>query len=176
MSPSLDPILRGRKSQPQLLVEVLQDIQQEHGWISRDAITTVSRELGVPLMEVFRVAHFYKAFSLLPRGKNVLTLCMGTACHVRGSSPLLEQALHDLPLVGKQVGLVLIKSLEAVLHPLEHAPRLLLESLLLNLLYPLIQRGLARLKCLLDRTYFSRDAGKRLGLHGGTVLRWLHPD
>ena len=73
MSPSLDPILRGRKSQPQLLVEVLQDIQQEHGWISRDAITTVSRELGVPLMEVFRVAHFYKAFSLLPRGKNVLT-------------------------------------------------------------------------------------------------------
>ncbi len=93
MSPSLDPILRGRKSQPQLLVEVLQDIQQEHGWISRDAITTVSRELGVPLMEVFRVAHFYKAFSLLPRGKNVLTLCMGTACHVRGSSPLLEQAL-----------------------------------------------------------------------------------
>jgi len=93
MSTSLDPILEGRRSQPQLLIEVLQDIQQEHGWISRDAITAVSRELGVPLMEVFRVAHFYKAFSLLPRGRHVLTLCMGTACHVRGANPLLEQAL-----------------------------------------------------------------------------------
>jgi NADH-quinone oxidoreductase subunit E len=93
MSPSLNPILMGRKSQPQLLVEVLQDIQLEHGWISRDAITTVSRELGVPLMEVYRVAHFYKAFSLVPRGKHVLTFCMGTACHVRGANPILEQAL-----------------------------------------------------------------------------------
>ena len=79
-----------------MLIEVLQDLQQERGWISRDAITTVSRELGVPLIEVYRVAHFYKAFSLAPRGKHVLTLCMGTACHVRGANPLLEQALRML--------------------------------------------------------------------------------
>jgi NADH:ubiquinone oxidoreductase subunit E len=76
-----------------MLIEVLQDIQQEQGWISREAITTVSGELGVPLMEVYRVAHFYKAFSLVPRGKHILTLCLGTACHVRGANPLLQQAL-----------------------------------------------------------------------------------
>lgn len=96
MSKSLDSILEGYRSQPQKLIEVLQDIQQEHGWISREAITTASVELGVPLMEVYRVAHFYKAFSLEPRGKHVLTLCMGTACHVRGANPLLEQALGML--------------------------------------------------------------------------------
>jgi NADH:ubiquinone oxidoreductase subunit E len=96
MSQSIEPILEGRRSQPHLLIEVLHDIQKDCGWISRESITTVSKELGVPLMEVYRVAHFYKAFSLEPRGKHVLTLCMGTACHVRGSNPLLELALELL--------------------------------------------------------------------------------
>jgi len=50
----------------------------------------------LPLMEVYRVATFYKAFSLKPRGKNVLTLCMGTACHVRGSKLLLNQAAAQI--------------------------------------------------------------------------------
>jgi NADH:ubiquinone oxidoreductase subunit E len=93
MTVQLETILEGRKSQPQQLIEVLQDIQQAHGWISEEAVTTVSDELGVPLMEVYRVANFYKAFHLEPRGKNVITICMGTACHVRGANPLLEQAL-----------------------------------------------------------------------------------
>jgi len=88
----LESILDGRKSQPQQLIEVLQDIQQTRGWISPEEVATVSNELGVPLMEVYRVANFYKAFHLDPRGKNVITLCMGTACHVRGANPLLEQA------------------------------------------------------------------------------------
>lgn len=92
MAVPLESILEGRKSQPQQLIEVLQDIQQTHGWISQEAVTTVAGELGVPLMEVFRVANFYKAFHLAPRGKNIITLCMGTACHVRGANPLLEQA------------------------------------------------------------------------------------
>lgn len=96
MSKSLNLILEGSRSQPQKLIEVLQDIQQEQGWISREAIITVSKELGVPLMEVYRVAHFYKAFSLVPKGRHVLTLCMGTACHVRGANPLLQQALSML--------------------------------------------------------------------------------
>jgi NADH:ubiquinone oxidoreductase subunit E len=93
MAMQLEAILEGRKSQPQQLIEVLQDIQQAHGWIPEEAVTTVAEELGVPLMEVYRVANFYKAFHLEPRGRNVITLCMGTACHVRGANPLLEQAL-----------------------------------------------------------------------------------
>lgn len=93
---ALDPILKGRRSQPQQLIEVLQDIQKEHGHVSKDAMTAVSRELGVPVIEVYRVAKFYKAFSLKPRGKHLITLCLGTACHVRGSNPLLDQALSLL--------------------------------------------------------------------------------
>ena len=57
---------------------------------------TVSDCLGVPLMEVYRVASFYKAFSLKPRGKNVITMCMGTACHVRGAKLLINQAAGQL--------------------------------------------------------------------------------
>ena len=57
---------------------------------------TVARELGVPLMEVYRVANFYKAFTLKPRGKNVITICTGTACHVRGSDLLIDQVKGQL--------------------------------------------------------------------------------
>jgi NADH-quinone oxidoreductase subunit E len=92
----LDSILDNRRSQPQQLIEALQDIQQNFGYISQPDMRTVSRELGVPLMEVYRVASFYKAFHLKPAGKVVLTLCMGTACHVRNSQLLLDQAVGQL--------------------------------------------------------------------------------
>lgn len=97
MSPlPLDLILEGRRSQPHQLIEVLQDVQENYGYISEEAMRTVSDALGVPLMEVYRVASFYKAFRLSPRGKNAITLCMGTACHVRGSRLLHDQAVGQL--------------------------------------------------------------------------------
>lgn len=91
-SSTVETILEGRRSQPQQMIEVLQDIQEACGYISEESMTRVSGELGVPLIEVSRVAHFYKAFTLAPRGKHVLTVCMGTACHVRGANPLLLEA------------------------------------------------------------------------------------
>jgi NADH:ubiquinone oxidoreductase subunit E len=93
---TLDQILEERRSQPNQLIEVLLDIQKNFGYISEEAIQSVSHGLGVPLMEVCRVASFYKAFRLTPSGKNVLTMCMGTACHVRGSRLLLDQATGQL--------------------------------------------------------------------------------
>lgn len=92
----MDSILEGRRSQPHQLIEVLQDVQESFGYIPEEAMTTVSRELGVPLTEVYGAASFYKAFSLKPRGKNVLTVCTGTACHVRGAKLLLNQAAGQL--------------------------------------------------------------------------------
>jgi NADH:ubiquinone oxidoreductase subunit E len=92
----LERILKNRRSQPQQLVEVLQDVQEAVGYIPQEAMTTVAKELGVPLIEVSRVAHFYKAFSLKPRGKHVVTVCMGTACHVRGSPRMLDQVKGEL--------------------------------------------------------------------------------
>ena len=92
----IDKILEGRRSQPHQLVEVLQDVQEEYGYISQESMQTVSQGLGVPLMEVYSVASFYKAFRLTPAGKNILTMCMGTACHVRGARLLLDQATGQL--------------------------------------------------------------------------------
>ena len=93
---TLDQIVEGRRSQPNQLIEVLQDVQKNYGYLSKEAIQTVSQDLGVPLIEVCRVASFYKAFRLKPSGKNVLTMCMGTACHVRGARLLLDQATGQL--------------------------------------------------------------------------------
>ena len=93
---TLDQILEGRLSQPNQLIEVLQDVQENDGYISKEAMEAVSQGLGVPLMEVYRVASFYKVFRLKPSGKNVLTMCMGTACHVRGARLLLDQATSQL--------------------------------------------------------------------------------
>ena len=74
----------------------MEDVQEDYGYIPEEAMRTVSQGLGVPLMEVYRVASFYKAFRLNPPGKNVLTMCMGTACHVRGARLLLDQATGQL--------------------------------------------------------------------------------
>ncbi len=79
-----------------MLIEVLLDLQDQEGYLPEDALKAVSTELGVPLIDVYRVAHFYKAFSLKPRGKNVITVCTGTACHVRGSHLLVNQVKGQL--------------------------------------------------------------------------------
>ena len=93
---ALAKILKGRRSQPHQLIEVLQDVQEHYGYVSEDSMKRVAKELGVALMEVYSVVSFYKAFSMKPRGKNVITVCMGTACHVRGAQLLSNQALGQL--------------------------------------------------------------------------------
>lgn len=85
----LDAMLEGREAQPGQLIEVLQDMQAEYKYLPEEGLRIVSERLGVPPIEVFRVANFYKAFSLTPRGRHLLTVCMGTACHVRGAPRLL---------------------------------------------------------------------------------------
>jgi len=92
----LTDLLDGRKSQPSQLVEVLLDVQDKYGHVPQAAMITLSQELGVPLIEVWRVAHFYKAFTLDPRGKHVVTVCLGTACHVRGAPRALDQVTAQL--------------------------------------------------------------------------------
>jgi len=96
MPQTLEQILEGRHSQPNQLIEVLQDVQANYGYIPREAMEAASQGLGVPLIEVYRVASFYKAFRLKPSGKYMLTMCTGTACHVRGSDLLLDYAASHL--------------------------------------------------------------------------------
>ncbi|MBW2053936.1 MAG: NAD(P)H-dependent oxidoreductase subunit E [Deltaproteobacteria bacterium] len=92
----LDSILEGRRSQPHQLIEVLQDVQEKYGYIPEEAMRVISKDLGVPLIDVYSAAVFYKVFTMKPRGKNVVTMCLGTACHVRGAKLLLNQATGQL--------------------------------------------------------------------------------
>lgn len=89
-------ILKNRKGESCELIEVLQDVQGAYNYLPEDVLRVVSKELKTPLIEVFRVANFYKAFTLQPRGKHLLTVCMGTACHVRGAPKLEDEVLGQL--------------------------------------------------------------------------------
>ncbi len=91
----LSTILEDRKSEPDQLIEVLQEVQAMFGYLSRESMEIVADTLGVPVIEVFRVASFYKAFRLHRCGKHVLTICDGTACHVRGAPMLIDQATNQ---------------------------------------------------------------------------------
>jgi len=68
------------------LIPILQDVQKEFKYLPQDALGAVSRLLDVPISNIYEVSTFYKAFSLTPRGEHELSLCVGTACHVRGAT------------------------------------------------------------------------------------------
>jgi NADH-quinone oxidoreductase subunit E len=72
------------------LVSILQDIQSEYRYLPEDALLQVSETMGIPASRIYDVATFFKAFSLKPRGKHVIDVCLGTACHVRGGHRVLE--------------------------------------------------------------------------------------
>ena len=73
------------------LISILQDIQEEYNYLPQEALKIVSKTLAVPLIDILGVATFYRAFSLEPRGKHLITVCLGTACHVRGGPKILEE-------------------------------------------------------------------------------------
>lgn len=76
------------------LIQILLEIQQRRHWLSEDDLALVSRRLGVPLGRVYHIATFYKAFSLTPKGKHMVSVCLGTACQVRGATRLLDKVVE----------------------------------------------------------------------------------
>src|SRR5512145_689083 len=80
------------------LIAILQQIQARFHYLPEEALRAVSRRLRIPLTQVFHVATFYNCFSLEPRGRHHLRVCLGTACHVRGGQRILEKVLRELNL------------------------------------------------------------------------------
>ncbi len=78
------------------LLAILQDIQAKYNWLPPDTLRMVSAKLCVPLIDIYSVATFYHAFSLTPRGKHLCTVCLGTACHVRGAPTVLDRIENKL--------------------------------------------------------------------------------
>lgn len=78
------------------LVSILQDIQNEYNYLPRNALEKLSKKLDIPLSQIYSMATFFKAFSLKERGKHIINVCLGTACHVRGADLILESLERQL--------------------------------------------------------------------------------
>ena len=79
-----------------MLVSILQDIQEEYSYLPREALIEVSTGLGIALSQVYSVATFFKSLSLTPRGRHIIKVCLGTACHVRSGVRILEEIERQL--------------------------------------------------------------------------------
>lgn len=87
----IDQIIDKYEGEEGILIQLLLDIQQELNWIPREVAERISQRLNIPQSQIYRVASFYTAMSLTPRGRHLVSVCMGTACHVRGSPRLLDR-------------------------------------------------------------------------------------
>ena len=86
----IDQIIDKYQAEPSSLIQVLLEIQAQHHWLPKEALERISERLQVPLTQILHIATFYKAFSLVPKGRHEIHICMGTACHVRGAQRVLD--------------------------------------------------------------------------------------
>jgi NADH-quinone oxidoreductase subunit E len=86
----VDQIIDQHDCEASSLIQVLLDIQSENHWLPKEALENVAERLQVPLTRIQHIVTFYKAFSLVPKGRHEIHICMGTACHVRGAARVLD--------------------------------------------------------------------------------------
>ena len=110
----VDEIIRKWNSDNEYVIEMMQDIQDEFRHISRDTLEQINKSTRVPLAELYHIATFYKAFSLEPRGKFEIQVCMGTACHVKGAGRVLDAFERELGIADGQTTGDKLFSLEGV--------------------------------------------------------------
>ncbi|MCK4431834.1 MAG: NAD(P)H-dependent oxidoreductase subunit E [Candidatus Aminicenantes bacterium] len=92
----LTEIIEKYGSDTNAIVAILQDIQEEFNYLPKDVLMKLSEEINVPLSRILSVSTFYKAFSLTPKGKYPINVCLGTACHVRGGARIMEKIEREL--------------------------------------------------------------------------------
>jgi NADH-quinone oxidoreductase subunit E len=110
----VEGIIERHNRQSSSLIAVLLDVQEEYHYLPKDALLEIAGKLEIPLSRVYSLATFFKAFSLLPRGKHAIRVCMGTACHVRGGGRILEKIERDLNIKSGETTEDLSFSLNAV--------------------------------------------------------------
>ena len=92
----IDSIIQQYGARESAILGILQDIQAEEKYLPKEALEYVSQKMNIPLVQVFRIATFYNALSLKPRGRHKIDVCLGTACHVRGGGKILDKMERDL--------------------------------------------------------------------------------
>lgn len=110
----VDQIVDKFQCQPSTLIQVLLDIQSENNWLPQQALQRVAERLRVPLSRIQHITTFYKAFSLVPKGRHGIHICMGTACHVRGAGRVLDTVEELTGIKPGETDLALKFSLETV--------------------------------------------------------------
>ena len=92
----VDAIIDSYGAEPASLLAIMQDVQDAENYLPREAVDQIAKRLAVPISRIYSMATFFESFHLEPRGKHICTVCMGTACHVRGAQRLVEQLERDL--------------------------------------------------------------------------------
>jgi len=110
----IDQIIDKHQSEPSSLIQVMLEIQSENNWLPKTALDRISERLDVPLARILHIATFYKAFSLVPKGRHGIHICVGTACHVRGASRILDTVQDQTGIKPGETDLDLKFSLEVV--------------------------------------------------------------
>jgi NADH-quinone oxidoreductase subunit E len=110
----IDKIIDKYQGDAGSLIQVLLEIQSENRWLPKEALDKVSKKLKVPLNRIQHIVTFYKAFSLLPKGRHEIHICTGTACHVRGAPRLLDSVQDLIGIRPGETDLDLKFSLETV--------------------------------------------------------------
>jgi len=87
----IEEILERYPSKPEYLIFLLQDIQDDYGFISPETMQLVSEHTGVPITQAYSVATFYQSFRLEPKGEHEIRVCLGTACHLKGGPRIVEE-------------------------------------------------------------------------------------
>ena len=98
MTDSFDKIIHAYRETGGNVITLLQDTQEAFGYVPREAIDYFSEQLKIAPSRFYGVATFYAQFRLAPRGKNIITACCGTACHVKGSERILNSVARELKL------------------------------------------------------------------------------
>ena len=93
---NVDVIIGRHNGDAASLLAIMQDVQDAERYLPREALARISERLGVPIARIYGMATFFESFHLEPRGRHICTVCVGTACHVRGAKRLVEQLERDL--------------------------------------------------------------------------------
>jgi NADH-quinone oxidoreductase subunit E len=96
MDGRIDKIIKKYEGKPGAIISVLEDVQETQGYLPQTILEEISEKMHVPLSRLFSMATFYSAFSLKPRGKHTLYVCLGTACHVRGGARITKGLTKQL--------------------------------------------------------------------------------
>ncbi len=93
---TVDAIIEKHNGDVTALLAIMQDVQEVENYLPREAVERIAEKLEIPISRIYAMATFYESFHLEPRGKHICKVCVGTACHVRGASKVLEQMERDL--------------------------------------------------------------------------------